>query len=180
LYVASAFSKMKILLTGPPRTGKTTLVCRVAELLTKPYAGFYTEEILEQGKRVGFSLKTFSGRTGVLSHIDFKSKLRVAKYRVSLTDLEEIALPEIEEGIKQKNVILIDEIGKMELFSAKFRQIVLQILNSNLSFLGTIVYAHHPWADQIKKRKDIELIEVTPKNRDQLAQELTQKLTLAL
>jgi nucleoside-triphosphatase len=167
---------MKILLTGPPRIGKTTLILRTAELLTKPYAGFYTEEILEEGKRVGFSLQTFSGKTGILSHIDFKSRFRVGKYRVSLTDLEEIALPEIEEGIKQKQIILIDEIGKMELYSAKFTQVVLQTLNSNLPFVGTIVHTAHPWADEIKKRKDVELIEVTPENRDRLVQELTQKL----
>jgi len=171
---------MKILLTGPPRIGKTTLILKTAELLTKPYAGFYTEEILENGQRVGFSLKTFSGKTGILSHVDFKSKLRVGKYKVSLTDLEEIALPEIEQGIKQKQIILIDEIGKMELYSAKFRQVVMQILNSNLLFLGTIVYTPHPWADQIKKRKDVEIVEVTPENRDQLVQEITQKLTVPI
>ncbi len=168
---------MKILLTGLPKSGKTTLLCRVAGNLSKPYAGFYTEGILESGHRVGFSLQTFSGKIGILSHLDFKSRLKVGKYRVSLTDLEEIALPEIEEGIKRKNIILIDEIGKMELYSAKFRQVVLQALNSNLPFVGTIVHTAHPWADQIKNRKDIELIEVTPKNRDQLVQELTQKLT---
>ena len=172
------FSSMKILLTGPPRVGKTTLIRRVAELLIEPYAGFYTEEILEEGKRAGFAIQTFTGKTGVLAHVDFKSKLRVARYKVSLTDLEEMALPEIEEGIKQKNIILIDEIGKMELFSAKFRQDVMRILNSKLSFLGIIVYTHHPWADEIKKRKDIELIEVTSINRDQLVKELTQRLTL--
>ena len=148
--------------------------------MKKPYSGFYTEEILESRHRVGFSLQTFSGKTGILSHIDFKSRLRVGKYRVSLTDLEEIALPEIEEGIKRKNVILIDEIGKMELYSAKFRQVVLQALDSNLHFLGTIVYTPHPWADQIKKRKDVELVEVTAENRDRLVQELTQKSTSSI
>ena len=168
---------MKILLTGLPKSGKTTLLCRVAELLTKPYAGFYTEEILESGHRVGFSLQTFSGKTGILSHVAFKSRLKVGKYRVSLTDLEEIALPEIEEGIEQKKIILIDEIGKMELYSAKFRRILSQALNSDLLFMATIVYTPHPWAGQIKKRKDVELIEVTPENRDQLGPELVRKLT---
>jgi len=168
---------MKILLTGLPKAGKTTLLCRVAGNLKESYSGFYTEEILEGGHRVGFSLQTFSGKTGILSHIDFKSRLKVGKYRVSLTDLEEIALPEIEEGIKQKRIILIDEIGKMELYSAKFRQVVMEALNSDLIFVGTIVSAPHPWADQIKKRKDVELIEVTPENRDRLVQELIQKLT---
>lgn len=168
---------MRILLTGLPKSGKTTLICRVAGNLKKPYAGFYTEEILESGHRVGFSLQTFSGKTGILSRIDFKSRLRVGKYGVSLTDLEEIALPEIEEGIKQKQIIFIDEIGKMELYSAKFRQVVLQALNSNLPFVGTIVHTAHPWADQIKQRKDVEIVEVTPENRDRLAQEITQKLT---
>lgn len=144
--------------------------------MTKSYAGFYTDEILAQGRRVGFQIRTFSGKTGVLSHIDFKSRFKVGKYRVNLTDLEEMTLPEIEEGIEKKEIILIDEIGKMELFSEKFKNMVMKILDSDLSFLGTIIYASHPWADRLKNRQDIELFEVTVENRDRLVVQLAARL----
>jgi nucleoside-triphosphatase len=163
---------MKILLSGPPKIGKTT----IAEQLIKPYSGFYTDEILKQGKRVGFAIRTFSGKTGILSHIDFKSRLKVGRYRVSLTDLEEMALPEIEEGIKKKEIILIDEIGKMELFSEKFKNMVLKTLDSDACFLGTIIYTNRPWTDQLKSRPEVELFEVTADNRDRLVGELAERL----
>jgi nucleoside-triphosphatase len=167
---------MKILLTGPPKIGKTTLIRRVAEQLTRPYAGFYSEEILKQGQRVGFAIRTFYGQIGVLSHIEIKSGPKIGKYGVNLTDLEQIALPEIEEGIKQKKIILIDEIGKMELFSEKFKNIVMKILDSDSCLLGTIIYASHPWADRLKTRPNAELVEVTEENRERLVSQLAEKL----
>lgn len=167
---------IKILLTGPPKSGKTTLVCQVAELLTKPYVGFYTEEILDKGKRAGFALRTFSGKKGILAHVRLNSKDRVGKYKVDISDLEQLALPEISEGLKEKKIILIDEIGKMELFSEEFKEVVWEVLDSDSPFLGTIIYTSHCWADRIKGRKDVELIEVTETNGNELVARVAYKL----
>ncbi|NIT02688.1 MAG: NTPase, partial [Candidatus Latescibacteria bacterium] len=76
-------------ITGPPRSGKTTLVMRLLEKLPEvKAAGFYTEEIRERGERKGFKLISLSGASGVLSHVDIKSSRRVGKYKVDVEGFE--------------------------------------------------------------------------------------------
>jgi len=58
-----------ILITGKPRSGKTTLIKNLIPIAKENYsvAGFYTEEILEKGKRIGFNIRTLEGETGILA-----------------------------------------------------------------------------------------------------------------
>lgn len=167
---------MNYLLTGLPKVGKTTLLKKVIEKLKKPAGGFYTEEIREDNVRVGFMIVTLSGSKGILSHKDFKSKFRVGKYGVGINTLDKIGVKEIEEALEQKKVIIIDEIGKMELFSKRFQYIVWKALDSKNPVLGTIMAVKHPFGDKIKKRSDVKILEVTRKNRDELVDLLLEEL----
>jgi nucleoside-triphosphatase len=174
-----------ILLTGKPRTGKTTVIMEVVKRLTldgvgKPAApertgcgGFYTGEIKEGGKRMGFSISTLDGVEGILSHVNIKSPHHVGRYGVNLADLESIAVPSMLEAAENRSLIIIDEIGKMELFSPGFREAVVRCLDNAVPVLGTIMEARNPFTDRIKERPDVKLIGVTPGNRDFLPQELT-------
>ena len=134
-----------IFVTGKPGCGKTTLIIDVLKDLDLDAGGFYTEEIREEGKRVGFKIKTLNKKEGVLAHIKFKSKYQVGKYKVNLKDLEEIGVSALEKAVKEKKVVLIDEIGKMELFSEKFKRVVLKALNSENKVLGTIMLKRNPF-----------------------------------
>ena len=89
-----------ILLTGVPGVGKTTLVRRVLAEIDVKIGGFYTEEIRERGKRVGFSIKTFEGRTGILAHVNHKGPHRVGKYAVNIEDLEQIAAESVVSALQ--------------------------------------------------------------------------------
>ena len=60
--------KKNIFLTGPPSSGKTTIIKKVIKKLGLPANGFYTEEERAAGKRLGFLMKTLDGRTGYLAH----------------------------------------------------------------------------------------------------------------
>ena len=113
----------KLLLSGPPGVGKTTLLQRVVQELDRPARGFYTREIREKGTRVGFSLSLLSGPVLTLSHVNIKSRHRVGKYGVDVEMFEGAACPEIEAGLEAGVLIVIDEIGKMELFSERFRRV---------------------------------------------------------
>jgi len=138
--------------------------------------GFYTEEIRERGQRKGFALVTLSGRRGILAHVDFSSRYRVGKYKVNLEDLERIGVRELEESLRRKGLIVVDEIGKMELFSLRFQEIVLRILDSHKPVLATIMKKSHPYADAIKARPDVQVFEVAPSNRDELVEEIANIL----
>jgi len=165
-----------ILLTGKPGIGKTTLVRKVVEQLGNIKAGgFYTQEIRENSVRVGFRITTLDGRRGILAHVNHKGKFRVGKYGVNLGDIDEIAVSSILNSL-DRDLILIDEIGKMELYSEKFKEVVVKALETG-RVLGTIRLGRDEFTNEIKKRNDTRIIEVTLENRDPLVEELVQTLT---
>lgn len=161
-----------ILITGKPACGKTTLIKKVIDELKLNAGGFYTLEIRRGGKREGFKIVTLDGKEGILAHVNIDSKYRVSKYGVDLKSLEEIGVKSILNAIKEKEVIVIDEIGKMELFSKKFKEAVLYALDSNKKLLATIMLKPNPFADKIKKRKDTKIFYLTKENREKVKEEI--------
>ncbi|PYJ23473.1 MAG: AAA family ATPase [Verrucomicrobia bacterium] len=165
----------KLLLTGRPGCGKTMLVKRVVNELALPAGGFYTEEIRERGGRVGFKLVTLDGKEAVLAHVDFKTPQRVGKYGLDLSALEIIGVEALRAAVRARKLVVIDEIGPMEIRSASFRDVVHEALDSGAPILGTITARPFPFTDAIKKRRDLALIEVRPDNREQLVSELSEQ-----
>ncbi len=116
-----------ILLTGRPGVGKTTVIMRLADRLTdRQVSGFYTDEIREGVKRLGFRATTLAGGTCVLAHVDIRSRQRVGRYGVDVGAFEQLVLPELRRRCK---VVLIDEIGKMECFSSPFVELIRHLLD---------------------------------------------------
>jgi nucleoside-triphosphatase len=157
-----------ILLTGVPGVGKTTLVRRVLEGIDARVGGFCTEEIRERGKRVGFSIRTFDGRTGVLAHVNQKGPHRVGKYGVNIEDLERIAAGSVVSAVGSDDLVVIDELGRMELFSALFQRVVMEALDSEKPVFGTIQSRQSSFLASVRSRDDVRVIEVTSDNREAL------------
>jgi len=162
-----------ILLTGRPGIGKTSIIKEVINSLKLDAGGFYTKEIREGGVRKGFEIITLNGRKGILAHIDCKSPYRVSKYGVNIKDLEEIAAPAIEDALKNKECIIIDEIGRMELYSPKFCSLVKKALDSEKKVLGTIQARHNEFLDSIRKREDTKIMELTFENKKKIIEEIS-------
>lgn len=165
-----------IFLTGLPGCGKTTLIKEIIKELNLDAGGFYTEEIKERDKRVGFSIFSLDGRKGILAHQDFESSYRVSKYGVNLKDLEEIGVKAIKEGIRNKELIVIDEVGKQEMYSDKFKTAVISALNSKKKVLGTIKLTYDPFTDKIKKRKDTKILYLKRENFQNIKKEVKNLL----
>lgn len=159
----------KVLFTGPPGCGKSTLIEEILRETQRPSTGFFTREMREKGRRVGFSINTLDGEKGILAHQSIRSKYRVGKYGVNLADIDQIAVPAMIPS-SEDVMVVIDEIGKMECFSHPFRNTVIRILNSVNPLLGSIPSRGSTFIEQIKKRRDILLIEVSEKNRNSLAE----------
>jgi nucleoside-triphosphatase len=168
----------KILLTGRPGCGKTTLIKRVVKEVALPAGGFYTEEIRERGGRIGFKIITLEGEEAVFARVDFKTPERLGKYGLDLSALETMAVAALRTAARARQLVVIDEIGPMEIRSAIFREAVNEALDSGAPILGTITARSFPFTDAIKKRPDITMIEVRPNNRDQLITELPDQLIL--
>ncbi len=163
-----------ILLTSRPGMGKTTVLIKLSQLLKNEAAGFYTREIRQHNRRQGFEIVSLKGKSKVLAHVDFpSSRYRVSKYGVKPENLEEF-LAEIKEVLdnKESKCLLIDEIGKMELFNEKFKERVEEAVDSRLPVIATIMSKKDPFCDALKKRPDVKVIEVTGDNRDDLPQYL--------
>ena len=164
-----------LLVTGPPRCGKSTLIETVVSRIDAHLTGFFTSEIRERGRRTGFKIVTLDGREGVLAHEKIKAKARAGKYRVNLGDLERIAVPSMIPS-RPDQIVVIDEIGKMECLSSLFRQTLLQTLDSSNRLIGSIALKGGPFIRGIKSRRDVKLIYIIEEDRDELVDALVKSL----
>jgi nucleoside-triphosphatase len=164
--------KQVYLLTGHPGTGKTSIIKQAIAELRGKAGGFYTEEIRSHGVRQGFKLVTLDGQTAILAHINFHSPYRVSKYGVDIDSLDEVGVSALDQAVRDCDLVVVDEIGKMELFSARFREAVQNILNSGKRLLGTIMLSPNPYADAIKRQPQVNLVTVTRTNHQPVLEEL--------
>jgi len=160
------------LLTGRPGTGKTSLIKQAISGLHIKAGGFYTEEIRTGGIRCGFRIVTLDGEEGILAHIDIQSPYRVGKYGVDIEKFEQVGVVSIERAAMESHLVVIDEIGKMELLSPRFKEVVLKIISSGRMILGTIMLAPHPWADSLKEHPQVNLVSITRANHQEVLQDL--------
>jgi nucleoside-triphosphatase len=167
----------RLLIEARPGAGKTTALRRVAELLRErqvEVAGFVTEEMRAGLGRVGFCIAAFStGERGTLAHVDISSSIRVGRYGVDLQAFERIALPEFAT---KSDVMLIDELGKMELASSAFVTAVRGLFDRKTSVAATVHTFRDPFTDALKARPDVELVRLTRENRDSLPGQIVELL----
>ena len=171
---------LNLLVTGKPGVGKTTLVVRIVERLRDSlhFAGFTTAEVRDpKGDRVGFDIVTVNGNRGELARIGFKGRVRVGRYGVSLEKLEQLTLPEL--ACRNVDLIVIDEIGKMECSSGRFRRAVEDALDAPVNVLATLGVSRLPFFQAMRDRPDVELITLTERNRDTLVDELSARFRSA-
>jgi nucleoside-triphosphatase len=152
------------LLTGQPGTGKTSLIKQVIGDTDFDAGGFYTEEIRAGKTRTGFRIVTLDGRETVLSHIDFNKRFQIGKYGVDINALNEVGVTAILKAIECNNLVIVDEIGRMELLSEDFRDAVQKIIDSGKRTLGTVMRNPDPFTDNIKRREQVNLLTLTRGN----------------
>ena len=165
---------MKIVLTGKPGIGKTTIIKKIAKALGDKAIGFYTEEFRDiHGKREGFKIITLDGKEGILASKKFKSLYRVGSYGVNLEEFETLVLPILEEAKKQNKIVIMDEIGKMELFSEKFAQMVEELFSMDKDIIATVPLKNiHPLVSRIKRNPEVHIVEVNFTNRNKLPEQI--------
>jgi nucleoside-triphosphatase len=159
-----------LLLTGRPGVGKTTVIIRLAKLVGERAGGFYTEEIRQQGTRQGFRLVELGGESGILAHVQYTERHypRVGRYGVDVAALDRVGVLALERALDAGQVVIIDEIGKMELYSEAFKTTVLKAMAGDIPIVATALTAPHSWVDALKARPDVTLWQVTMENRDQM------------
>ncbi len=168
---------MRLFLTGAPGIGKTTVVRSIMERLKGVRcAGFYTEEVRRDRERVGFKIITLDGKEGTLASLGKGVEPRVGKYAVRVEEFERLVLLLLDPKITPVDLYVIDEIGKMELLSEKFIQQLTELLARPTHLLATIANKGRGLIEQLKSRRDIEVVKVTGENRERLPEELAQRI----
>ena len=166
-----------ILITGLPGVGKTTLITQILEELNVCAIGFVTKELRKEGSRYGFTVETLSGTNKLLASKEEKHcKYRVGKYCVYVENVDFIVkILEEEIGKKSYSMIVIDEIGKMELFSPSFKRFLLTSLEEQ-KVVGTIMMRDNSFSKEIKNRSDVRLYNIDRTNRDRIKQIILKKI----
>ena len=163
-----------LLLTGHPGIGKTTIIRNVVAQLGNKAGGFYTEEILGPGGRKGFRLITLDGKktaqTVTIAHVDLRDSKapRVGRYGVDVAALEHVGVAALRRAMQEKKLVIVDEIGTMELYSRAFCDTVMLAILGSTPVLGTIMSHPHPESDVFKTLAQVTLWEVNRTTRDDL------------
>jgi nucleoside-triphosphatase len=134
--------------------------------------GFLTRELRERGERVGFTLETLDGRRGMLAHVSIRGGPRVGRYGVSHDDLERLAIP----ALRAHADVVVDELGRMELTSAAFRDAVIALLDRPTALVATVPARPDPFTDELKRRPSVAVLQLTRWNRDDMPSELARRL----
>jgi nucleoside-triphosphatase len=164
----------RVALTGSPGVGKTTLVQKIVEAAGGRVGGVLARDKRVKDRRVGFELLDLgSGATGMLAD-ETGTGPQLGKYRVRLDDLDNIGARAVEDAAKA-DLIVVDEVGPMELSSRRFVTAVEKALASDKAMLVVLhEWSNHPIAKKI--RKNFKVITVTRENRDALAPEIIKEL----
>ncbi|MCA1812753.1 MAG: NTPase [Halobacteriales archaeon] len=174
-------SAMKIGITGMPSVGKTATLLKIVEKLEEKetiVGGMVTESLEEDGKRVGFKLINWlTKEEATLAHEKNPSEVKVGKYGVDLDVLENMGVPAIEQAIREAEVIVIDEVGKMEMESDRFCNAVKAALDCDKPLIMTLhKKSRNPLLQDIRRRDDIRILEVTKVNRNLLPYKIEKLL----
>lgn len=172
--------KRVLLITGNPGVGKTTVLTKTNDILKeKGYivGGMISSEAREAGTRVGFEILDLNTqKRGWLAHVSQKTGPQVGKYRVNIEDLNAVGAQAITVAAENCDVIAIDEIGPMELFSQKFKEATQRALESPKLVIAIVHWkAQDRLINDAKNREDAETITVTPENRDRISATIAEK-----
>ncbi|HDD72749.1 MAG TPA: NTPase [Candidatus Aenigmarchaeota archaeon] len=162
---------MKMFITGRPGCGKSTLINSIImQLKEKRISGILSLEIREGKKRVGFMIRDIkSGEKNILASVDMDGP-KIGKYGVNLSGLERI-VSRFLEGFGNSDVVLIDEIGKMEMLSEKFREAVDIVLNSNKDVVAVVGLG---FVDYVRDKG--EILVLTRSNFDSIREKILERL----
>jgi nucleoside-triphosphatase len=173
--------KTNIIVTGPPGSGKTRLIQKIVEDFKRQgivVGGLLTPEVRVGAERTGFNiLDVLTGDKGLMADASYQSDIKVGRYGVNLDVIRKIGVNALTRAQSKCDVIVIDEIGKMELYSREFQDAVEQALSSEKPLIGTIgERLRHPFAMRIKEMPTVKVMTLTRSNWEDVFRQIESML----
>ncbi len=164
---------LKIGISGSSGIQKSETIKAIIQMLDEEdisIGGMITEPIMEDNRRVGFQVMDWQTREkAVFAHLDLDSPIEVKGYGVDLDSLNEVGVKAIRNGANERDVILIDEIGKMQVKSDTFYDTVKKALEVDKPLILTFEKkSRNPLLQEIRRRDDVRMLELTDVNKDLL------------
>lgn len=176
--------KVNALVTGPPRCGKSTLITNLSKRLRVrgfKVGGITTPEIRSPtGTRTGFLIRDIdSGKEQTMASVGLSSDIQVGRYGVNVDSIRTTGVEAIKRAVTAFDIVVIDEIGKMEVVVPEFQQWVSRALDSEKTVLGTISrHFSHPFFAAIKHRPDVIILQLTRDNQAKICKRLNKLLKI--
>ncbi len=169
-----AAAPVKIAITGLPGSGKTQTLLRIIQLLEKDgltVGGMITEPIVERHRPTGFQIVNWiTKEKAVFAHEGMRTRVRSGRFGIDVHALEDLGTRALADARAEADVIVIDEVGKMDVESELFGQSVIDTLDTNKSIIMTLhKKSRNPLLQDIRRRDELRLLEVTPVNKNLLA-----------
>jgi nucleoside-triphosphatase len=171
----------KIGITGLPRSGKSAVLDKVVSMVVDEHkanprrstsgpnviGGMRTEAIIENGERVGYAcIDIETGERGVMAHREIESRNRILGYGIDPSEIDRIGVPAIQNAVGNCKILVVDEVGKFSVESEGFVDVVRAALEYDMPTLLTLhKKSRHPLLQDIRRRDDGRILEVTPVNR---------------
>ncbi|MFO7792503.1 MAG: NTPase [Candidatus Saliniplasma sp.] len=164
---------LKVGISGVIGIGKTDTLKRIISMLSEEgvtVGGMITEPILEDNRQMGFQVMNWKTKEkAVFAHLNLDSKIDIKGYGVDIDALNQVGVRAVENAIRNDDLILVDEIGKMEVESEEFNKIVKIALDVNKPMILTFnKKSRNPLLQDVRRRDDVRMLELTDVNRDLL------------
>lgn len=168
-------SSVKLLITGLPKSGKSTLLESLVSRYNGMAQGFITREIKNGDKRTGFEIVTSNGEHVLLAQTEVETDFPVGRFFAMPNNISK-AIKSISD-FGSADLLYIDEIGQMQLLSAEFKTLLSSYLNSDRTFLASVSRVYE--SDEIEfliSHKDSLLFSLTESNRGKVEEAMNAVL----
>lgn len=126
--------------------------------------------------RKGLMIRTLDGQDRMLASKTVKSNFKLGKYKVDINALENVGIPALRLAMMSKELIVIDEIGTLEAMSVRYKETLLEVLNSTKPVLATMPKISNAFLNTLKKLPDTQVLPLTKSNLASVKQQVRKWL----